>query len=111
MVTNPNAPINPAEIQHKDIEMLNNNYGMYFGLTVREHVAIQLAAGMWSNPAILQYCRGRMDIMSKLIPAEAVLGADRLINALNEPQATDYDNFFGEDENEEDKPSDYPEEK
>ena len=80
------------------------------GLTIREHTAIQLAAGMWSNPAILQHCRGDVNLMSTLIPAEAVKGADRLIAALNEPQATDYDNYFGEEENEDDKPSDYPEE-
>lgn len=43
-----------------------------FSLTKREHTAIQLAAGMWSNPAILQHCRGNVELMSTLIPAEAV---------------------------------------
>lgn len=112
MVTEPNEPIHPIIVENYNFEQDRSYLDDRFqGLTIRQHTIIQLAAGMWSNPAILQHCRGDVKLMATLIPIEAVKGADRLINALNEPLETVKQPEQPDEENDDDKPSDYTEEK
>lgn len=112
MVTEPNEPIHPIIVENYNFEQDRSYLDDRFqGLTIRQYTAIQLTAGMWSNPAILQRCGGDVNLMASLIPIEAVKGTDRLINALNEPLETVKQPEQQEGENEDDKPSDYTEEK
>lgn len=74
MKTNPNHPISPVELGHKDFEMLADSYGKYGGLTKREYFAAMAIQGLLVAPN-----KTKLSMLAE----DAVSMADALITALN----------------------------